>query len=73
VTCVCYRALGIVIVEDEEGAWFPGDELAEFHGLARHHVTRTEAILFGFREDGREGICCPTGGPADEEDEDEDT
>ncbi|KAF4518735.1 hypothetical protein B566_EDAN005188 [Ephemera danica] len=52
--------------------WIPGDELAEFHGLARHHVTPAERVLFGFREDGSEGVCCPTGGPADDEEDDDD-
>ncbi|XP_059468506.1 sodium-dependent neutral amino acid transporter B(0)AT3 [Neocloeon triangulifer] len=72
VVAIC-RSMGIIIIEDEERAWFPGAELAEFHGLTTHHATPMEKLLFGFRDDGSEGICCPTGGdqePDEEEDDD---
>lgn len=64
--------MGIVIIEDEEKAWFPGAELAEFHGLTTHHATPIEKLLFGFRDDGSEGICCPTGGEQEPDEEEED-
>ncbi|XP_065337149.1 sodium-dependent neutral amino acid transporter B(0)AT3 [Cloeon dipterum] len=71
VVAVC-RAFGIIIIEDEEKAWFPGSELAEFHGLTHHEATPTEKFLFGFRDDGSEGICCPTGGNYEQEEEEDD-
>ncbi|CAB3381938.1 Hypothetical predicted protein [Cloeon dipterum] len=71
VVAVC-RAFGIIIIEDEEKAWFPGSELAEFHGLTHHEATPTEKLLFGFRDDGSEGICCPTGGNFEQDEEEDD-
>ncbi|XP_071451814.1 sodium-dependent neutral amino acid transporter B(0)AT3, partial [Hetaerina americana] len=67
------RAFGVVIVEDEETAWFPREELRELHGVCPHRVTMAETLLFCIREDGSEGLCCPTRPPDGEEDEDDDT
>ncbi|ODN04311.1 Sodium-dependent neutral amino acid transporter B(0)AT3 [Orchesella cincta] len=69
------RALGIVIMHKEEPAWFPANELRDFHGIVAHEATTAEKILFGFREDGTEGVCFPTkpvgGGGHDDDDEDD--
>jgi solute carrier family 6 amino acid/orphan transporter-like 15/16/17/18/20 len=58
-----FRAFGIVIVDDNEKAWFPSSDLKEFHGIVEHQVTAAETLLFCLRPDGSEGLCCPTGGP----------
>ncbi|KAK7862615.1 hypothetical protein R5R35_005651 [Gryllus longicercus] len=63
------RAFGYVIVDDNDQAWFPADDLRDFHGIVPHSVTAAEKVLFCIHEDGSEGLCCPTGAP----DEDEDT
>lgn len=60
-----------MIIEDNEKAWFPANALKEYHGVVAHEVTMAETLLFCIREDGTEGMCCPTGRPDDyEEDED---
>lgn len=76
-TCVLYQFLtilsryyGILIIDDNEKAWFPAADLKEFHGIMPHEVTVAETLLFCIRSDGSEGFCCPTGGPSDDEDED---
>lgn len=56
----CYRAFGIVVVEEREKAWFPAEELKEFYGIVNHEVTATESMLFCIRPDGSEGMCIPT-------------
>lgn len=61
-----HRACGIVIIEDEDKAWFPADDLREFHGIVPHEVTAAEKLLFCIHEDGTEGLCCPTGLPEDD-------
>ena len=40
--------------------WFPADELRVFYDLKEHKITKFERYVLGFREDGSEGICCPT-------------
>ncbi|XP_022911311.1 sodium-dependent neutral amino acid transporter B(0)AT3 [Onthophagus taurus] len=55
------RFFGIIIIEDEEKAWFPANDLKEFHGIMPHEVTTAENLLFCIRADGTEGLCCPTG------------
>lgn len=51
---------GIVIIDDNEKAWFPAADLKEFHGIMPHEVTTAETLLFCIRSDGTEGLCCPT-------------
>ncbi|KAK9503037.1 hypothetical protein O3M35_011690 [Rhynocoris fuscipes] len=63
------RALGIIIIDDNEKAWFPSDDLKEFHGIVEHEVTTAETLLFCIHPDGSEGLCCPTSPPHDEDDE----
>lgn len=63
----CFRAFGILIIEDNDKAWFPSEDLREFHGIVPHQVTTAEKTLFCIREDGSEGLCCPVGG-VDEDD-----
>jgi len=55
------RYFGVPIIDDNEKAWFPGDELKEFHGIVEHEVTPAETLLFCIRPDGREGLCCVSG------------
>ncbi|KAE8741914.1 hypothetical protein FOCC_FOCC012566 [Frankliniella occidentalis] len=69
--CVC-RMFGVQVIEDSEKAWFPASDLREFHGIVPHEVTTAETLLFCIREDGSEGLCCPTGGPASSDEEDDD-
>ncbi|KAK3910702.1 Sodium-dependent neutral amino acid transporter B(0)AT2 [Frankliniella fusca] len=71
VVCVC-RMFGIQVIEDSEKAWFPAADLREFHGIVPHEVTTAETLLFCIREDGSEGLCCPTGGPASSDEEEDD-
>lgn len=53
------RAFGIIIVDEKEKAWFPAEELKEFHGIVNHEVTVAESVLFCIRPDGSEGSCLP--------------
>ncbi|XP_074116113.1 sodium-dependent neutral amino acid transporter B(0)AT3 [Cotesia typhae] len=64
-----FRALGILIIDDNEKAWFPAEDLKEFHGIVPHEVTAAETLLFCIRPDGSEGLCCPTGGLNDDDDD----
>ncbi|XP_025602543.2 sodium-dependent neutral amino acid transporter B(0)AT3 [Athalia rosae] len=64
------RYFGILIIDDNEKAWFPAADLKEFHGIMPHEVTASETLLFCIRGDGTEGLCFPTGGPDDDDDED---
>ncbi|XP_046736581.1 sodium-dependent neutral amino acid transporter B(0)AT3 [Diprion similis] len=63
------RYFGILIVDDNEKAWFPAADLKEFHGIVPHEVTASETLLFCIRSDGSEGLCCPTGGAHDDDDD----
>ncbi|PBC31586.1 Sodium-dependent neutral amino acid transporter B(0)AT3 [Apis cerana cerana] len=63
------RLFGILIIEDNEKAWFPAADLKEFHGIVPHEVTSAETLLFCIRSDGSEGLCCPTGGPSDDDED----
>lgn len=65
------RLMGIQIMHKEEAAWFPANELRDFHGIVAHEPTATEKVFFGFQEDGSEGICCPTK-PGEPNSDDED-
>ena len=47
---------GHVIFPGEEPAWFPADDLRDFHGIVAHVPTKLERFAFGFHEDGTEGI-----------------
>ncbi|XP_037973309.2 sodium-dependent neutral amino acid transporter B(0)AT3 [Plutella xylostella] len=53
------RYFGIPIVEDEERAWFPADDLRDFHGIEPRAVSKAETLLFCTRPDGSEGCCWP--------------
>jgi solute carrier family 6 amino acid/orphan transporter-like 15/16/17/18/20 len=57
----------------EEASWFPANDLRDFHGIVPHEPTPWERKLFGFREDGSEGIFWVTkpGHVGDEEDGDD--
>lgn len=54
------RLLGITIVEDSDPAWFPAAELRDVNGIVPHEPTQFEKQVFFFKEDGTEGMCCPT-------------
>ncbi|XP_069181360.1 sodium-dependent neutral amino acid transporter B(0)AT3 isoform X2 [Procambarus clarkii] len=60
------RLCGIHIIQDDEPAWFPAEELREFHTVVPHKVTYVEQKLFCIHEDGSEGLCCPIGAPPKE-------
>lgn len=62
---------GIVIIDDNEKAWFPAADLKEFHGIMPHDVTPAETLLFCIHEDGTEGFCCPTAYNRDDLEEEE--
>ncbi|XP_053994711.1 sodium-dependent neutral amino acid transporter B(0)AT2 [Hylaeus volcanicus] len=68
-TVAICRLFGILIIEDNEKAWFPAADLKEFHGIVPHEVTPAETLLFCIRSDGSEGLCCPTGGPSDDDED----
>lgn len=61
------RLFGVVIIDDNEKAWFPANDLKEFHGIMPHEVTAAETFLFCIRPDGSEGFCCPTSTVEDED------
>lgn len=54
------RLMGINIVEDREPAAFPIEELREVHGIVPVEPTSIERSLFCIKDDGTEGLCCPT-------------
>lgn len=64
--------MGITIMQKESASWFPADDLRDFHGIVAHEPTPLEKSLFGFRDDGTEGICWPTKVGLEKDDEDED-
>ncbi|CAH2237535.1 jg9788 [Pararge aegeria aegeria] len=53
------RYFGVPIIDDEERAWFPADDLRDFHGIEPRPVSRIETLLFCTRPDGSEGCCWP--------------
>ncbi|GBP08718.1 Sodium-dependent neutral amino acid transporter B(0)AT3 [Eumeta japonica] len=53
------RYFGFPIVEDEERAWFPVEELRDFHRIEPRPVTAAETLLFCTRADGTERCCWP--------------
>ncbi|XP_047497772.1 sodium- and chloride-dependent transporter XTRP3-like [Penaeus chinensis] len=61
------RLCGLHVIQDEEPAWFPAEELREFHTIVPHKVTNIERKLFCMRDDGLEGLCCPIGAPPKED------
>ncbi|XP_045127643.1 sodium-dependent neutral amino acid transporter B(0)AT3-like isoform X1 [Portunus trituberculatus] len=60
------RLCGIHVIQDEEPAWFPAEELREYYAIVPHKVTQVERKLFCIREDGSEGLCCPINAPPQE-------
>lgn len=65
------RYFNIVLVDDNEKAWFPAADLKEFHGIMPHEDTAAETLLFCIHADGSEGLCCPTGRPEDDDEDDD--
>ncbi|KAF9408960.1 hypothetical protein HW555_011536 [Spodoptera exigua] len=61
------RYFNVPIIDDEERAWFPAEELRDFHGIEPRPVSTTETLLFCTRPDGSEGCCWP--GCCDTDDE----
>ncbi|KAK7082006.1 hypothetical protein SK128_016315 [Halocaridina rubra] len=61
------RLCNIRVIQDDEPAWFPVEELKEYHTVVPHKITSIERKLFCMREDGTEGLCCPTGAPPRED------
>jgi len=54
------RLTGLLPQPKEESAFFPIEDLKCFHGLDQpQEISRAEKILFGYRDDGSEGIFCP--------------
>ncbi|XP_069951018.1 sodium-dependent neutral amino acid transporter B(0)AT3 isoform X2 [Cherax quadricarinatus] len=60
------RLCGIHVIQDDEPAWFPVEELKEYHTVVPHKVTYVERKVFCIHEDGSEGLCCPIGVPQTE-------
>jgi len=54
------KLAGITVFAPEPAGWFPAEELKAFYELKDHIPTKIERILFGFRDDGREGVLFPT-------------
>ncbi len=48
------------MLKPEAPGWFPAEELRAYHDLKEHKTTKFEKYVFGFREDGSEGIFFPT-------------
>ncbi|CAH1119399.1 unnamed protein product [Phaedon cochleariae] len=65
------RLFGYILIDDNETAWFPANDLKEFHGIMPHEVTTAESLLFCMRADGSEGLCCPTAHSYDDDDDDD--
>ncbi|KAL0822223.1 hypothetical protein ABMA28_004353 [Loxostege sticticalis] len=53
------RYFGIPIIDDEERAWFPAEELRDFHGIEPRPVSTAETLLFCTKPDGSESCCWP--------------
>ncbi|KAJ2943555.1 hypothetical protein O0L34_g16663 [Tuta absoluta] len=62
------RYFGYPIIEDEERAWFPAEDLRDFHNIEPRAVTTAERLLFCTRPDGTEALCWP-GCCGDDDDE----
>lgn len=54
------RLCGVTLLKPSKNGWFPEEELRAFYELSPHKITWIEKNIFGFKEDGSEGICCPT-------------
>lgn len=50
----------MTVLGPEKAGWFPADELKVHYSIGEHKITRMERLLFGFREDGSEGVLFPT-------------
>ena len=56
-----FRRIQKSFIPHEVKGWFPEDELREHYGLPKNREsTKIEKQLFGFRDDGREGLLVPT-------------
>ena len=54
------RCCGITLLSPEKPGWFPAEELRNYYGIEDHQLTKAEKCMFGMKEDGAEGIVCPT-------------
>ena len=55
------RRIQKTFIPHETAGWFPEDELRTHYGLDKDRkATTIEKKLFGFRDDGREGLLVPT-------------
>ena len=57
----CCRRIQKTFIPHETAGWFPEEELRTHYGLDKERkATTIEKKLFGFRDDGREGLLVPT-------------
>ena len=49
---------GLTVLKTEKAAWFPVEELREDNNVQPHKISGVERLVLGWREDGREGVCC---------------
>ena len=57
----CFRRIQKTFIPHETAGWFPEEELRTHYGLDKDRkATTIEKKLFGFRDDGREGLLVPT-------------
>ena len=55
------RRIGKTFIPHETAGWFPEEALRDHYGIAKNREpTKIEKTLFGFRDDGREGLVVPT-------------
>ena len=55
------RRIGKTFIPHEGAGWFPEEDLREHYGLQKgHNIPKNEKTLFGYRDDGSEGIVLPT-------------
>lgn len=51
------KFFGITLLKPEVSGWFPTEELKIHYNIKDHVSTKSERFLFGFQDDGQEGIC----------------
>ena len=55
------RRIGKTFIPHEGAGWFPEEDLREHYGLQKgHNIPKIEKSLFGYRDDGSEGLVLPT-------------
>ena len=58
---ILFRRLQKTFIPHETAGWFPEEDLRAHYGLDKNRLaTKIEKKLFGFRDDGREGLLVPT-------------